>query len=63
MVLDTFINYYYFFIYMVEKTPRQEARAFVGTGKLRDALESYGATISNEAIEKIVDACSFVFKV
>ena len=48
---------------MENKTPRQEAKAFVGSGKLRDALESYGGTISNEAIQRIVDACSFVLKV
>ena len=46
---------------MEKKTPRQEAREFVGSGRLRDALSQ--ESISEEAIEKIIDACSFVFKV
>ncbi len=46
-----------------EQTPRQEAKKFVGTGKLRDVLRNCGYTISDEAIQKIIDACSFVFKV
>ena len=48
---------------MEEKTPRQEARNFVGSGKLKSVLGNCGYSISEEAIEKIIDACSFVFKV
>ncbi len=37
-----------------------EARKFVGTGRLRAVLHG---EISEEAIQKIIDACSFVLKV
>ncbi|KKL94284.1 hypothetical protein LCGC14_1866170 [marine sediment metagenome] len=46
-----------------QKSARQEARKFVGSGTLRDALKSCNYSISDEAIQKIIDACSFVFKV
>ena len=46
-----------------EQTPRQEARKFVGTGNLRLVLGNCGYSISDEAIQKIIDACSFAFKV
>lgn len=39
---------------------RAEARRFVGDGSLRDTLQG---KISEEAIDKIIDACSFVLKV
>ncbi|KKM17130.1 hypothetical protein LCGC14_1678960 [marine sediment metagenome] len=42
------------------KSPRQEAREFVGRGELRDNLQG---KLSDEALEKIIDACSFVLKV
>ncbi len=42
-----------------EQTPRQEAKNFVANGSLREALHG---EISEEAIDKIIDACSFVFK-
>ena len=43
---------------------REEARNFVGSGSLRDVLESNRLqTLSDEAIQKIIDACSFVLKV
>lgn len=43
------------------KSPIQEAKEFVSSGKLRDALNQ--EPISEEAIEKIIDACSFVLRV
>ncbi len=47
-----------------QKSARQEAREFVGDGSLRDILKNNRLKgISDEAIQKIVDACSFVFKV
>ncbi len=46
-----------------ELTPRQEAREFVGRGELRQVLGNCGYSISDEAIQKIIDACSFVLKV
>jgi hypothetical protein len=43
---------------------REEARNFVGSGELRDALERNGGrTLSQEAIQILIDACSFVLKV
>ncbi len=42
-----------------EQSPRQEAKSFVGSGRLRDALSNCGYGLSNEAIDKIVDACCF----
>ena len=42
------------------KSPRQEARAFVGGGYLRDNIQG---KLSDEALEKIIEACSFVLKV
>ena len=44
-------------------SPTKEARAFVGDGRLRQVLGNCGYTISEEAIDKIIDACSFVLKV
>lgn len=46
-----------------EKSPRQEAITFVANGSLRQVLEDNRLErISDEAIQKIIDACSFVFK-
>ena len=45
---------------MEQKTPNQEAREFVGRGELRDNLEG---KLSDEALQKIIDACSFVLKI
>ncbi len=39
---------------------REEARRFVGRGELRDNLQG---KLSEEALQKIVDACCFVLKV
>ena len=44
---------------MTKETPRQEARKYVANGYLRDELSG---KLSDEAIDKIIDACSFVFK-
>ena len=41
------------------KEARKEAKAFIGNGRLRDTLKSHGGTISDEAIQKIIDACCF----
>lgn len=45
---------------MEKGSPRQEARKFVGSGELRDAIKG---KLSDEALQKIIDACSFVLKV
>ncbi len=45
---------------MENKSPRQEARQFVGDGSLRDNIHG---KISEEAVQYIIDACSFVLKV
>jgi len=46
-----------------KQTPRQEAKHFVGDGSLRDVLKTNRLReLSDEAIQKIIDACSFVFK-
>lgn len=47
---------------MTEKSPRKEAKEFIGQGKLRDVLKSY-SSLSPEAIQRIIDACSFVLKI
>lgn len=44
---------------MEKQSPTQEARNFIGGGHLRDILHG---EISEEAIDKIIDACSFVMK-
>lgn len=44
-----------------ENPARTEARHFVGGGELRQVLERNGR-LSQEAINKIVDAASFVLK-
>jgi len=49
-----------FLIKMVKNKARQEAREFVGDGSLRNLLQG---KISEEAIDKIIDACSFVLKI
>jgi hypothetical protein len=41
----------------------EEARKFVGDGRLKQVLGNCGYSISEEAIQKIIDACSFVLKV
>ena len=41
----------------------QEARNFVGSSKLRDVLNNGGHSISEGAIQRIIDACSFALKV
>ena len=47
-----------------ELSARQEAKSFVADGSLREVLKSNQLNkISDEAIQKIIDACSFVFKV
>lgn len=44
-----------------KKSATAEARFFVGSGSLRAVLEQHGS-LSHEAIDKIVNACGFVFK-
>lgn len=47
---------------VIKKNPAtKEARYFVGSGSLRSILGQHG-NISDEAINKIVNACIFVLK-
>ena len=49
---------------MAKNKARQEAKKFVADGSLRGVLETNRLRkLSEEAIQKIIDACSFVFKV
>lgn len=40
----------------------QEVKDYFGNGKLRDVLKSH-SELSEEAIQKIIDAISFVYKI
>ncbi len=42
---------------------REEARKFVGDGSLRQAIGYWNPKPSEEAIQKIIDACCFALKV